>query len=83
MGGGGGLRVILRSPNVTKLQHASKACVCAGGLGPAQGPQKFWGFYAQICILHILETLFLSFLIPSSTPKKLTKIEHYIVFQSI
>ena len=37
-----------------------------------------WVFDAQICILPHGETLFLSFLTPSSTVK-LIKIEHYIV----
>ena len=59
--GGGGFQVEMPS-KVSKY--------VAGGLWLAYGPQKAPGFLMlKYAFSHILETLFLSFLTPTSTPK--------------
>ena len=63
--GGGGVQELFSGGNAKQSEQ-----ICGEGLGPAYGPQKAPGFLMlKYAFFHILDTLFLSFLTPSSTPK--------------
>ena len=58
-------------PNVAKWIHVSKASYLQPESRVCLRALDTWDFNAKLCILHIIVTLFLSFLISTSTPKTL------------